>query len=96
MTQIHIGWSEDRSIRGHGNHRISLGCADESRSFCVHAYMRVKNDCVSRQVPQALEKSGHVKIGEVSEIQAGFVDVEALSIDCFQVLVVRGNTAHDN
>ena len=40
-----------------------------------------------RQVPQALEQTGHVEIGEVGEIKAAFVAAETFSKDVFQVFV---------
>ena len=45
---------------------------------------------------QAFEQSGHVEIGEIGEVQAGFVGMETLLEDCFLVLVESRGSADYN
>jgi hypothetical protein len=48
---------------------------------------------VIRQVLQAFEQSGHAKIGEIGKVQAGFIAMETLAENCFQVFVEGRNSA---
>ena len=45
---------------------------------------------------QAFEQSRHVQIGEIGKVQGGFISLETLPKDCFQVLVEGRRAANNN
>ena len=63
----------------HSRHRqpwVSTECIDEACSRSVFRDRRVKNDCVTRQVLQALEQHRHSQICKICELKLRFISAQ--------------------
>ena len=96
MADVHVVHGKDRGIRRVGHHRDRLGGIYEVCARGILHNRCVVNDGMLWQVLEPLQKSGHLQIREICEVEARFVFAKAFSGNGLKIPVIRSYTTSYN